>query len=121
MNIFESINDTSNKASDIGERYIDTSFEYLKSAFLKLKVFQQLTFTISMMGKALVIGAVLFIGLIFLAISAAIAIGDALGQIALGYLIIGGFFLIMSFAIYKMRRRFDAKIIAKFQTIFFKS
>ncbi|HXJ99807.1 MAG TPA: hypothetical protein VNJ50_13220 [Gelidibacter sp.] len=116
MNIFESINDTSNKASDIGERYIDTSFEYLK-----LKVFQQLTFTISMMGKALVIGAVLFIGLIFLAISAAIAIGDALGQIALGYLIIGGFFLIMSFAIYKMRRRFDAKIIAKFQTIFFKS
>ena len=116
MNIFESINDTSNKASDVGERYIDTSFEYLK-----LKVFQQLTFTISMMGKALVIGAVLFIGLIFLAISAAIAIGDALGQIALGYLIIGGFFLIMSFAIYKMRRRFDAKIIAKFQTIFFKS
>lgn len=116
MNIFESINDTSNKASDIGERYIDTSFEYLK-----LKVFQQLTFTISMMGKALVIGAVLFIGLIFLAISAAIAIGDALGQIALGYLIIGGFFLIMSFVIYKMRRRFDAKIIAKFQTIFFKS
>lgn len=116
MNIFESINDTSNKASDIGERYIDTSFEYLK-----LKVFQQLTFTISMMGKALVIGAVLFIGLIFLAISAAIAIGDALGQIALGYLIIGGFFLIMSFGIYKMRRRFDAKIIAKFQTIFFKS
>ena len=116
MNIFASINDTSNKASDIGERYIDTSF-----AYLKLKVFQQLTFTISMMGKALVIGAVLFIGLIFLAISAAIAIGDALGQIALGYLIIGGFFLIMSFAIYKMRRRFDAKIIAKFQTIFFKS
>ena len=116
MNIFESINNTSSKASDIGERYIDKSFEYFK-----LKVFQQLAYAISMMGKALIIGAVLFIGLILLAISAAIAIGDALGHVALGYLIVGAFFMIFALIIYKVRYLIDAKMIAKFQPKFFKS
>lgn len=116
MSIFESINNTSNKASDIGERYFDRSFEYFK-----LKVFQQLTYTISMIGKALIIGAVLFIGLILLSISAAIAIGDALQNIALGYLIMGAAFMIIGLIIYKVRYVVDAKIIEKFQTKFFKS
>ncbi len=116
MSIFESINNTSNKASDIGERYIDKSFEYFK-----LKVFQQLTYTISMMGKALIIGAVLFIGLILLTISAAIAIGDALQNVALGYLIMGALFMIIGIIIYKVRYVVDATIIEKFQTKFFKS
>ena len=115
MSIFESINNTSNKATDIGERYIDRSFEYFK-----LKVFQQLTYTISMIGKALIIGAVLFIGLIFLAFAAAIAIGDALGDVALGYLIVGGVFMIIGLIIYKVRYVVDAKIIEKFQIKFFK-
>ncbi len=116
MSIFESINNTSDKATDIGGRYFENSFEYYK-----LKVFQQLTNTISMLVKALIIGAVLFIGLIFLFISAAIAIGHALGDVALGYLIVGGFFMILGFIIYKLRYLVDAKIIAKVHTKFFKS
>ena len=116
MNVFESINNTTEKASDIGERFVEKSFEYYK-----LKVFQQLTNTISMMGKALVIGAVLFIGLIFLSISAAIAIGNALGHLSLGYLIMGGVFLLIGLIIYKVRYLIDAKVIAKFHTKFFKS
>ncbi|MCL8006610.1 phage holin family protein [Gelidibacter japonicus] len=116
MNIFESINNTSNKASDIGERYVDKSFEYFK-----LKVFQQLTYTISMAGKALIIGAVLFIGLIFLAFAAAIAIGDALGHVSLGYLIVGALFLITAFVIYKVRYLIDGKIIRKIQIKFYKA
>ncbi|MEO5788026.1 MAG: phage holin family protein [Gelidibacter sp.] len=116
MSIFESINNTSNKATDIGERYIDKSFEYFK-----LKIFQQLTYTISMIGKALIIGAVLFIGLILLSVSAAIAIGDALQNVALGYLIMGGVFMIIGLIIYKVRYVVDAKIIEKIQIKFFKS
>ncbi|WP_027124629.1 phage holin family protein [Gelidibacter mesophilus] len=116
MNIFESINNTSNKASDIGERYIDKSYEYFK-----LKVFQQLSYTISMAGKALIIGAVLFIGLILLAIAGAIAIGELLQSYALGYLIVGALFLIIAFIIYKVRYLVDARIISKLQSKFFKS
>ena len=115
MNVFESINNTSDKASDIGERYVTKSYEYFK-----LKVFQQLSYTISMVGKALIIGAVLFIGLIFMAVAGAIAIGDALGHASLGYLIVGGLFMIVGFVIYQVRYLIDGKVINKFQTKFFK-
>ncbi|RXJ44401.1 phage holin family protein [Gelidibacter gilvus] len=116
MNIFESINNTSNKASDIGERYVDKSFEYFK-----LKIFQQLTYTISMAGKALIIGAVLFIGLILLAIAGAIAIGQALENVALGYLIVGALFFIIAIIIYKVRYLIDGKIISKIYVKFYKA
>ena len=115
MNIFESINNTSDKASDIGERYVTKSYEYFK-----LKIFQQLSFTISMVGKALIIGAVLFIGFIFMAVAGAIAIGDALGNVALGYLIVGGAFMLIGLIIYQLRYVIDGKIINKFHSKFFK-
>lgn len=115
MNVFESINNTSNKAADIGERYLDKSQEYYK-----LRIFQQVSYTVSMVGKALIIGAVLFIGLIFLAVASAIALGDLLGHVALGYLIVGVVFFIAAFIIYQVRQRIDSAIIKKFQTKIFK-
>ncbi|MBJ7880836.1 phage holin family protein [Gelidibacter salicanalis] len=115
MNIFESINNTSNKAADIGERYFDKSQEYYK-----LRIFQQVSYTVSMVGKALIIGAVLFIGLIFLAVAAAIAIGDLLGHVAWGYLIVAAVFFIVAFIIYQVRHLIDGAIIKKFQTKIFK-
>lgn len=115
MNVFESINNTSNKATDIGENYIKKTHEYVK-----LKVIQHASFTVSMIGKALIIGAVLFIGLIFLAISASIALGDLLGHIALGYLVVGVIFLIVALIIYMMRYMIDGVIIKKIQTKIFK-
>ena len=116
MSVFESINSTSEKATDIGEDYIKKSREYFK-----LKVFQQLSYTASMVGKAVIIGGVLFIGLIFLAVASAIALGDWLGHIALGYLVVGVIFLIVGFIIYKVRYLIDGKVIAKIQTKLFKS
>ena len=116
MSVFESINNTSNKAADIGERYVDKSLEYFK-----LKIFQQLTYTISMVGKALIIGEGLFIGFIFLAIAGAIALGQALGNVALGYLLVGALFFIIAFIIYKVRYIIDGKIINKIQVRFYKS
>ena len=115
MNIFESINNTSDKASDIGERYVTKSYEYFK-----LKIFQQLSFTVSLVAKAIVIGAVLFIGLIFMAVAGAIAIGNALGHVSLGYLIVGGVFVIIALMIYLLRNQIDSKIINTFHSKFFK-
>ena len=116
MNVFESINNTSRKASDVGEEYVDKSLQYFK-----LKFFQQLSYTISMVGKALIIGAVLFIGLIFLAVAGAIALGELLGEVALGFLIVGGLIMIVGFIIYKVRYLIDAKVIDKIQTKLFKN
>ncbi|WP_299390035.1 phage holin family protein [uncultured Gelidibacter sp.] len=115
MNVFESINNTSNKATDIGEQYLDKTQEYIK-----LKVFQQVSYTVSMLGKALAIGGVLFIGLIFLAFASAISIGDAIGHVAWGYLIVGAVFVIGALVIYKTRHLIDSAIIKKIQTKIFK-
>ncbi|MCK0124420.1 phage holin family protein [Gelidibacter sp. F2691] len=115
MNVFESINNTSNKATDIGEQYLDKTQQYYK-----LKVFQHVSYSISMLGKAIAIGGVLFIGLIFLAFASAIAIGDLLGHAAWGYLIVGGIFMIGALIIYKTRHLIDGVIIKKIQSKIFK-
>ena len=116
MTVFESINHSTTKATDLGQDYIKKS-----QAYYKLKVFQQLTFTISMLGKALVIGSVLFIGFVFLAFALAMAIGNWLSNIALGYLIVSGLFFCIALIVYKLRHRIDQKIIKTMSPKFFNS
>lgn len=115
-NLFKSINDTSEKAVDIGEKYLKDTQEYYK-----LKIFQQLTISVSMIAKVLCIGGLLFIGLIFLSFSAAFALGEMLNSIALGYLIVAGFFLILGFIVYLTRASINGAIISKLSPKFFNS
>lgn len=115
-NIFESINNTSDKAAEVGEKYLRDSHDYYK-----LKIFQQLTVSVSMIAKALLIGGLLFIGLIFISIAAALALGDLIGNIAVGYLIVAGFFLIAGAVLYSNRRFINHEIIKKMSPKFFNS
>ena len=107
MNIIESLNETTSKITDAGQTYIEKSQEYYK-----LKIFQQLTVSISMVAKALVIGGLLAIGLLFLAFAVALAIGEWLGHFALGYLIVAGVFILTTGILY-WKRAFINKIIIK--------
>lgn len=115
-NIFESINNTTENATELGEKYIDDTKEYFR-----LKVFQQLTISISMIAKALVIGGLLFIGLIFLSVAAALAIGKLVNSIALGYVIVAAIFLICGVIIYVKRDLISKRIIIKMSPKFFNS
>jgi hypothetical protein len=60
MNIFETVNETTGKMSDAGEAYLKKTQEYYK-----LKLFQQLTVSISLVAKGLIIGGLLFIAMFF--------------------------------------------------------
>lgn len=113
-NIFESINNTSDKAVDVGEKYIKDTREYYR-----LKIFQQLTVTVSLVAKVMIIGGLLFIGLIFLSVAAALAIGKELENAALGYVIVAGFFLLLGFVLYLTRNFINSKIISKLSPKFF--
>lgn len=115
-NIFESINNTSDKAVDIGEKYLRDTQDYYK-----LKIFQQLTVSISMIAKAFLIGGLLFIGLIFVSIAAALALGDLLNSNAIGYLIVATIFLILGGIIYSNRSNINHSIIKKMSPKFFNS
>ncbi|MDO6598143.1 hypothetical protein Q4512_14565 [Oceanihabitans sp. 2_MG-2023] len=114
MSVFESINNTSEKATDLGEKYIKTSHDYIK-----LKTFQQLTFSISLVVKLFAVGSLVFLGLVFLAISGAIAIGNALGSFTLGCFIVALIFIALAVLIYVFRKYIDQKIIKKVSIKFF--
>ncbi|RAJ16811.1 hypothetical protein [Olleya aquimaris] len=114
MSVFESLNDTSNQAVDKGEAYLQKSQEYYK-----LKIFQQLTSSLSLVLKALLIGGLLLIGLVFLAVSSAIAIGNALDSIALGFVIVGALFLVLSGIIYLLRKHINNTVIKTISKSFF--
>ncbi|WP_452219648.1 hypothetical protein [Lacinutrix salivirga] len=114
MSIFESLNNTTDKATDLGDKYVKTSHDYLK-----LKAFQQLSLSISMIVKLFAIGSLVFLGLIFLAISSAIAIGNALESFTLGCLIVALIFIICAVIVYFLRKHIDKKIIRKISIKFF--
>ena len=46
MSVFEDVNHTASKVSHIGERYIRASHQYFR-----LKIFQQLTLSLSLVAK----------------------------------------------------------------------
>lgn len=115
-NIFKSINNTSDKAVDIGEKYIQDTKDYYK-----LKIFEQLSVTVSLVAKVLIIGGLLFIGLIFLAFAGAIGLGQLLENMALGYVIVAAVFMIIGLIVYMTRASINGKIIAKLLPKFFNS
>ncbi len=114
--IFESINNKADSASEIGEKYLKDTKEY----FI-LKIFEQLTISISMIAKVLIIGSLLFIGLMFLSVAASLAIGKWLDDVALGYVIVSVIFLICGIITYYSRAVISNKIIAKMSSKFFNS
>ncbi|WP_223034104.1 hypothetical protein [Hanstruepera marina] len=116
MKFFESINETSGKMTDAGEAYIKKSQEYFK-----LKVFQQISVSITFVIKALVIGSLLLIGLFFAAFALALAIGEWLDNLALGYLILGAVFILGCILVYYQRHLIERKVIKSLSSKFFNS
>ena len=115
MSVFEDINNTTEKASNVGERYIKSSHQYFR-----LKIFQQLTLSLSLMAKVLAVGSLLFVGLAFLSVAGAMELSRALGSHSLGFLIIGLIYVIISIVIYKLRAKFNTIIIKKVGQNYFK-
>ena len=116
MNIFESLNDTSGKLIDAGDAYVKKTEEYYK-----LKLFQQISVSISLITKAFIIGGLLFVGLFFLALALALALGEWLDNLALGYLIVAALFLLITVILYYNRQVINKKIIRTLSIKFFDS
>lgn len=114
MSVFESLNKSSENASEIGKKYVDTSIKYFK-----LKSFQLTALSISMITNILIIGSILFLALIFLGISLAFFLGDYFQNVALGYLIVGLLFILVVVIISLFRNKIDAKIIKALSSKFY--
>tara|TARA_R110000868_G_scaffold28633_2_gene107190 strand:+ start:49827 stop:50177 length:351 start_codon:yes stop_codon:yes gene_type:complete len=116
MSIIKSLDDTTSKATKSGEEYIETTRKYYE-----LKVFQQLTLLSSYILKIAILGSLCVLGLIFMAISGASALGNYFESMALGYLSTGLIFFLLGLFVYLGRKKIDKLIIQKLSKTFFDS
>lgn len=114
MNVLESLNNTSNKAADSGQRLYEKTQEYYK-----LKAFKHLAGTTAMFSKMLAIGCLLFLGFAFFVVAGTIYLGDVVDSIVLSCMIMGALLFIMAGILYKTRKHIDAIIVRKLSPKFF--
>ncbi|QCX01976.1 hypothetical protein FGM00_18330 [Aggregatimonas sangjinii] len=114
MSVFESLNETSNKAVDVGEQYYKKTQEYYK-----LKVFQVLSISMGMLFKAAIIGSLLLIGLILLIVAATMSLGEYLGDNVQACIIIAVILVLLGFILFLLRTKFDNFVIKKLSEKFF--
>lgn len=114
MSLFKSLDHSSVEAKHVGEKYLKASHKYLR-----LKIFQQLTLSLSLMIKFFAIGSFLFLAFMFLAITAAIAIGNALQSLMMGCLIVAIILILLALLIYFMRKGIERIVIKTISIKFF--
>ena len=114
MGIIDSLNETSNKAIDVGEVYYKKTQEYYR-----LKVFQQMTMTTGMLLKMAVIGGLAFLALIFLTVAGIIYLGNILESMVGACLIAGALFIVLLIVAYIFRRKIDNMLVKKLSVKFF--
>lgn len=114
MGVFDSLNQTSHKAVDIGEKYIQKSHEYYK-----LKIFQQLTATLGIFCKIALIGSLAILGLILLIVAGTMALGNFMGSMIQACLIVALVIFLVSALIFSLRSRIDTLIIKKIAKQYF--
>ncbi|MGB1314291.1 phage holin family protein [Bizionia paragorgiae] len=114
MSVFDSINETSNNAIDAGERYLKSSHEYYR-----LKIFQQLSVSLSLVFKTVIIAGLTVVGLTFVAIALAFFIGSMVDNYALGFVIVGALFFILAVLCFLLRKHINNLVVSNLSDKFF--
>lgn len=114
MGIIEALDETSSKAAETGEAYVQTTKKYFE-----LKVFQQLAIISTAGIKMAIYGVLCTLGLIFLAISGASALSEYLNSDALGYLCVAGLFFVIIGFVYLLRKKIESSVINKLSKTYF--
>ncbi len=112
---FEELKEQTENIQEHTKGYIETSIEYYK-----LKGFKVFMKSTTMVVKFVLIVLCLIMVLLFCSIAGAFAIGDYLDNTALGFLIVGGFYLLLTGLLFSVRDRIvEGPILEKFSEIFF--
>lgn len=113
---FEEVKENIEDLKTQGEEVFNANVKYYK--LIAFKMFMK---TNVMVAKGLLLGTLLLMVLFFFSFAAAFAIGNALGNYGYGFLIVGGFYLLLAFIVYKMRNKIvDGPLIANFSKILLK-
>lgn len=96
------------------QQYATKEYEYAQ-----LKFFYQASSVSTSIAKFVLIGVFAIIAMGFLSLAAALAIGSMLDSWVLGFLIMGGIFLLFTLIAYLMRKRLERCIVEKMSAKYF--
>jgi len=112
---FDSLNSHVNAAQDEAKVYIEKTL-----AYYKLWGFKVAMKSTTMVVKFMLIAVFLLMVVFFISIAAAFAIGEALGHLYLGFLIVAGFYVLCTLLIsFINTKSIEGPILQKFSEIFF--
>ena|SRR5436190_24188662 len=112
---FEELNENTERFHEDAKSYLEGTV-----AYYKLKVFKLAMLSITLIFKMLLVGLCLSVFLLFGSLAAAFAIGEALNNDSLGFLIVGGMYLFFTLLIYAFRRQLvEGPVLRMFSKIFF--
>lgn len=112
---FEEIKNQTEQIQEHAKGYIENNIEYYK-----LRGFKVLMQSTTMIVKFLLIVLCLSMVILFVSIAAAFAIGSYFNNTAVGFLIVGGFYLLLTGLLFLVKDKIvEGPILEKFSAIFF--
>jgi hypothetical protein len=112
---FEELKENSKEIQNQVQAYIENSMAYYKLWGFKVAMQS----TVMMLKFVLIVLALLMV-VLFCSVAAAIAIGKALDSYALGFLIVGGFYVVCTALLFLIQDKVIAgQILKKFSELFF--
>lgn len=112
---FEELKEHTENIQDQAKAYLESSL-----AYYKLWGFKVAMKSTTMIFKFTLIFLCFAMVLLFCSLAAAFAIGQALGNYAFGFLIVGGFYLLAAVFLFLIKEKFvEGAILEKFSEIFF--
>lgn len=111
---FDELKEQLTEANRTMRSYIDTSKEYYK-----LKAFKVASQGASGLAKGLIVGFLGGFALFFISLAASWAIGNAMGNVAYGLLIVGGFYTFLAILAFLLRKKLNKPMLRKLSTYYF--
>lgn len=112
---FDKIREKTDSIQEQFKDYIEKSASYYKLWFFKV-VMKSTTMLIKFALILLCVSMVL----LFVSLAAAIAIGECLGNYAVGFLIVAAFYLVLTIGVFLVKNKVvEGPILEKFSEIFF--
>ena len=111
---FEEIKEQIDHVEEGVRSYVKNSLD-----FYRLQSFKSMMRGITMATKVLVIGCVASMALLFLSLSAAFWLGTLLESTSQGFLMVGGFYVLIGLLLFLLRKKFESPLLKKFSKFYF--
>jgi len=112
---FEELKESTQKIQEETKAYVESTVQYYKLWGFKIAMKST-----RIIVRFILLGFFLMIAFLFGSIAAALAIGNAIQSMALGFLIVAGFYFVLILLLYFLRLKFiERRILRKFSKLFF--